>query len=143
MPAINRSMRKATDNLPVVEPSARGLGVREPPLPNADVDVDGKGHVVLNGRGMSVARHWRDLPYFRIPKRLDVRKVGFKGSNADCCWRLGEGPFTPGPVWAGLELVLKVHDPTKGNVVPNQPVPLSQFQAELAATRASWVLDET
>src|SRR5437868_2367489 len=85
MPKLYRAMKKADDDLPVVEPSARGLGVREPPSPNADVDTDANGMVILNGRGMSVTRHWRDLPYYRIPKRLDDGSNGAAGSNSDCC----------------------------------------------------------
>jgi hypothetical protein len=143
MPTIYRAMKRAQDNLPVVEPSARGLGVREPPSPDADVDVDAHGNVILNNRGMSVARHWRELPRHRIPKRLKTGQKGGLGPNADFCWKLGDGPFTAAPVAAGLELVLKPHDPTKGNVVPDQQIPLAQFQANLAATRNLWVVDET
>jgi hypothetical protein len=143
MPTIFRAMKRADDNLPVVERSARGLGVRQPPSPHADVDVDGHGNVVLNLKGTSVARHWRDLPPHRIPERLDDGEIGATGPNTDRCWRTGDGGFIPGLIAKGLELVHKQHDPTRGNVVPSGIVPLAQFQDDLGATRSQWVVDET
>src|SRR4051812_42055400 len=131
MPTIFRAMKRAEDNLPVVEPNAKGLGVREPPSLHADVDVDDQGNVVSKLKGMSVARHWRDLPTHRIPERLDDGLIGATGPNAICCWRMGDGGFLPGPVAHGLELVHKQHDSTRGNIVPSGIVSLAQFQADL------------
>ncbi len=142
MPKIYRAMKGATDNLPVVEPSARSLGVRVPPSPRADVDIDSNGCVIRNQKGMSVAKQWRDLPRHRIPERLDDGELGAIGPNSDRCWKMGTGLFQPGEVSADLDLVIKSHDPAKGNVVPNQTIPLAQFQAALAATRDQWVVDE-
>ncbi len=143
MPTVYRSMKRAADGLPVLESSARGLGVREPPAPDADIDVDAAGNVERNGKGMSVARNWRDLPRHRIPKRLNNGQEGGLGPNSNFCWRYGDGPFAPGLLAVGLELVLKPHDPTKGNVVPSLAVPLTHYQADLEATRDGWVVDET
>ena len=86
MPTIYRAMKRGESGFPLVEKSSRGLGVREPPSEHADVDVDAVGNVVLNDRGMSVARHWRDLPTHRIPERLDDGAVGATGPNSDRCW---------------------------------------------------------
>jgi hypothetical protein len=41
MPTIYRSMKQAEDGLPVVGSNSKELGVRVPPNPNADVDLDG------------------------------------------------------------------------------------------------------
>ncbi len=70
MPTIYRSMKRAEDGLPVVGSNSKELGVRVPPNPNADVDLDGKDHVITNGKGMSVAEHWRYLLGHLVPKRL-------------------------------------------------------------------------
>lgn len=140
---IYRSMKRAPDGLPAVEAGARGLGVRSPPADKADVDVDGGGMIVMNGRGISVAAHWRHLPTHRIPERLDDGILGASGKNGDCCWRTGEGSFQPGRVTGALGLALKGHDPKKGNVVPTERASLAAFQAHLAATRPAWEIDES
>jgi hypothetical protein len=136
-------MKRAPDGSPVVEPGARGLGVRVPPGEKADVDLDAGGKVVMNGRGMSVASHWRRLPTHRIPERLDDGILGANGPNADRCWRLGDGAFEAGHVTDQLSLALKGHDPQRGNVVPTSHASLASFQANLAATRPAWEIDES
>ena len=77
-----------------------------------------------------------------IPKRLASILAGASGSNSLACYRMGEGPFVAGPLAAGLELALKAGSTVAGNVVPDQPATLEQFQADLAATRKSWDIDE-
>jgi hypothetical protein len=142
MPTVYRAMKKAEDGFPSVENGARGLGVREPPSAHADIDVDAAGNVVVNGRGMSVARHWRDLPTHRIPERLDNGEVGATGPNSDYCWKLGQGGFSPAAVGNRLVLALKPGSTTRGNVAPSAVVSLGQFQSDLAATRPGWTVDE-
>lgn len=142
MPTIYRTMKRFHDGFPVAEPTGRGLGVRPPSSKDRDVDVDASGHILVNGRGMSVARHWRDLPAHRIPERLDDGELGASGSSKDACWRTGEGGFEPGPFAAGLCLALKSHAPVLGNVAPTEPISLQRFQAQLAATREGWIIDE-
>lgn len=132
-------MKRAPDGFPAVEAGARGLGVRTPP---ADVDLDGDGMIVMNGRGMSVAAHWRRLPAHRIPARLDDGVLGASGNSGDHCWRIGDGPFQAGHVTEQLDLALKAHDVNKGNVVPAARSLLTAFQADLAATRRAWEIDE-
>ena len=67
MPKVYRSMMEEDDGKPLVEASNKGLGVRVGP--GGDVDLE-DGNVLLNGKGMSVAPNWRNLPYFRIPLAL-------------------------------------------------------------------------
>ncbi len=71
MPTVYRSMKSAADGLPVVGDQSKELGVRVPPNPSSDVDVDPITQmVVLNGAGMSVAANWRLLKPHLVPARL-------------------------------------------------------------------------
>ena len=134
MAQVFRAMRKDQDGLPLVAPSASALGVR----PGTDIDVDDQNNALVNDKGMSVAPTWRDLSPLRIPKR--VAKRG-KGSNNTYCFTRGIGPFQRGAFAPGLEFApdSKVH----GVIRPTQLTPLAQFEADLAATRAEWRVDET
>ncbi len=78
---IYRPMKRAEDGLPIVGSNSKELGVRVPPNPNADVDLDGNDHVITNGKGMSVAEHWRYLLGHLVPKRLVPIFPGATGSN--------------------------------------------------------------
>jgi hypothetical protein len=143
MAAIYRSMKRADDGLPVVGSNARELGVRVPPNPAADVDLDDQGNVILNGKGMSVAENWRLLPPHLVPKRLRPMLSGAAGSDQLSCYKHGDGPFQAGPINDRLILVWKAHDPRSGNVVPSQLVQVPEFQDDLAATRSDWSIDES
>jgi hypothetical protein len=144
MPTVFRSMKVAEDGLPVVGDRSKELGVRVPPNPHADVDVDATTNlVVLNQKGMSVAENLRRLAPHLIPTRLSSIVPLAKGRGNLRCYRLGDGPFAPGPIADGLELVLKPGATDTGNIVPSAVVTLAQFQHDLAATRALWVEDET
>jgi hypothetical protein len=144
MPTVYRSMKAAADGLPVVGDRSKELGVRVPPNPHADVDVDPNTNlVVLNQRGMSVAANWRNLLPHLIPARLSALVPRATGSGDLKCYRLGDGPFVPGPLADGLELVPKPGSSNLGNVVPSMAVSVAQFQTDLAATRTQWVVDET
>src|SRR5262249_36980623 len=141
MPKVYRVMRKADDGKPVVDATGKGLGVRGTPVNGVvDVDLDRHGNVILNGKGMSVAPAWRDLPYFLVPKRLRGQFPGARGAAGTPCYTMGEGPFQDGPLVPGLDL--RQDSPRHGSVVPQQLVSLEQFQADLARTRESWVIDE-
>jgi hypothetical protein len=59
MPTVYRSMKRAEDGLPIVGSNSKELGVRVPPNPSPDVDLDSNMQVIMNGKGMSVAEHWR------------------------------------------------------------------------------------
>jgi hypothetical protein len=144
MPTIYRTMKRAADGLPVVgSNSSTELGVRLPPNQRADIDLDPNGHVVQNGRGMSVVANWRHLLAHQIPKRLKTLFPGAVGNNSLACYRMGEGDFADGVVTNDLHLVLKPGRPHAGNVVPDQSVHYSQLQSNLAATRNQWSVDET
>jgi hypothetical protein len=143
MPTIYRAMKQADDGQPEVGSDSKQLGVRIAPNPNADIDLDEKGAVILNGKGMSVADNWRRLLPHLIPKRLKRIFSGAAGSNRLACFCLGQGPFSPGLLNSRLSLVLKDHDVHAGNVVPAQAVSERQFQVDLAATRGEWTIDET
>ncbi|HVC96704.1 MAG TPA: hypothetical protein VND64_23705 [Pirellulales bacterium] len=125
-----------------MESASKELGVRCPPGPHADVDLDSAGHVLLNGRGMSVAENWRYLPPHLIPKRLLPLVPDASGSNQLFCWSMGNGPFVNDSVNESLALRIKPHMPNMGNVVPIEPVAVDRFQLDLAATRNQWQPDE-
>lgn len=135
MPTVFRVMRKDADNLPTV--SQTSLGVR----PGTDVDLDAQNNALVNGKGMSVAPNWRNININRIPKRLRPLLAGARGSNTWFCFRTGSGPFQQGGFATGL--TLEPDSETHGNVAPIQVVPLTMYEADLAATRSDWVEDET
>lgn len=137
MPLVFRVMKKGDDNLPTVEQSAKGLGVRA----GVDIDVDGNGNVVLNGKGMSVSPNWRVVSVLRIPRRLRYKVPGARGSNNTFCFRTGDGPFQREAFAAGLELA--PDSATHGCIAPTQVVLLGDFENALAATRPTWQVDET
>jgi hypothetical protein len=143
MARIYRTMKRADDDLPVVGTNAKELGVRIPPNPNADVDLDDDGNVCLNGKGMSVAENWRHLLPHLVPRRLRHILSGAAGSIQLACYKLGDGPFRAGPINDQLILVLKAHGPRGGNVVPSRLKLVKEFQDDLAATRLGWSIDET
>jgi hypothetical protein len=132
------------DGLPTVGEQSKQLGVRVPPNPHADVDLGTGDAVILNGKGMSVARHWTDLPPHLIPKRLDPQKtMGATGSNQLCCFKMGTGSFKTGAMSESLQIVLKPQNSLAGNIVPAASVTIQQFQQSISATRANWTVDES
>lgn len=131
MPRVFRVMKREQDGLPTVAQASNALGVR----PGIDIDVDPQGNAISNDKGMSVAPSWRDISPRRIPKRL-----GGQGSNHSAAFTLGSGPFQAEAIATGLELF--PDGPTHGVIRPTQPVPLTQYEADLAATRADWQVDE-
>ncbi len=135
MPRVFRVMRMELDGLPMV--SQTSLGVR----PGVDVDLDAQSNVLANGKGMSVAPNWRDINVNRIPKRLRPIAPGAGGSNSTFCFRTGDGAFVQGAFANGL--TLEPDSATHGNVAPAQVVPLTTYEADLAATRPDWQEDET
>jgi hypothetical protein len=127
---------------PLVANSARGLGVRLGTGPTDDIPVTPDGVVVPGTGGMSVGPKWRDLPEIRIPHRLREKGVlNARGKDNDACWRLGEGPFLAGRVAEGLGLRPDRSD--HGTIEPTERAKLNKYLDDLAATRDSWVIDET
>lgn len=137
MPRVYRLMRKDEDGLPVVEESARGLGVR----PGVDVDIDAGGAVLANSKGMSVNPNWRSMNPNFIPKRLKDLHYGARGSNNAHCFRSGEGLFQAGEFADGLVLI--PDSERHGVIAPEATTPLAAYEAALAATRPDWIIDET
>ena len=107
----------------------------------ADINTDAAGNVVLDDNGMSVAPSWRDLELHRIPKRLGTVVPGARGSNNTHCFMTGTGPFQRDLFAQGLELIpdTAIH----AAVAPVAAVPLAQYEADLAATRPDWVIEES
>jgi hypothetical protein len=142
-PKVYRAMKRdSADNLPVVGiTSSSELGAR----PGIDITVDGAGNVILDGSGMSVAPAWRDLEFTRIPRRLRHIVPGATGANSLSCYTLGMGPFQMGVIADGLELIPDQGPVpvTHGVVAPVGIVPIRQYEADLANTRAAWQIDES
>jgi hypothetical protein len=142
MPLVYRAML-IDGGLPHVAPSAASLGVRLPPDKHADIVVDGHGLVEPGTGGMSVSPAWRFLPVHRIPRRLRVKFPRAAGKNDLFIWRMGEGPFTSGPVTERLLLRLDPEKPQKhGLVEPTARMPVADYQQALAQTRGYWRIDE-
>ena len=135
-------MKPAVDGLPVVGSNSKELGVRVPPNPSPDVDLDDREFIVQNGRGMSVAENWRHLLPHLIPKRLKPLSPGAAGPNSIACFKMGAGAFAACAVNIDLYLALKPGTLQHGNIVPARAVHRDQFQASLAATRSEWSIDE-
>jgi hypothetical protein len=138
MPRIFRSM--TNDNgKPLVANTARGLGVRFGDGPHDDIPIDADGNV-HSGKGMSVVPAWRLLKFHRIPRRLRSKVPQATGKPEDACWRMGEGPFSDGPV--AMHLTLITESSEHGVVSPDAAIPSVTFVEALVATRDSWVVDE-
>jgi hypothetical protein len=116
------------------------VGVRVPPAARPDIIPDAAGLVTPGMGGMSVSPNWRDLPYWLILARLSHLIFGATGRNDAACFRMGNGPFTSGPVAADLEL--RVDGPTHGLIEPAAVMTVADYQRALAATRDQWIVDE-
>jgi hypothetical protein len=130
-------MWKDEDGSPRLGRTALDLGVRYP----GDVEVGENGDVGPNGGGMSVSPSWRLLPSHRIPRRLRDQVGKARGPDEAACFRFGDGPFEVGGFADGL--VLTPDSPRHAVVEPASPMPLANFEAALAATRADWIIDES
>jgi hypothetical protein len=131
---IYRSMTREGDR-PRIGPTARSLGARVP----GDIAAR-DGRVWPGTGGMSVAPAWRDLPPWRIPRRLIHLAPDAAGNHEDACWRMGEGPFEIGRVAEGL--ALRPDRPGHGTVEPSEATTVDRYQADLATTRDLWHIDE-
>ncbi len=132
------------DGLPLVGSHKRSLlGVRANGA-HADVDAnppgDLNGIVAVNRKGLSVSADWRSLPGHLIPEELDDGLNGASGKGMEV-YVHGSGSFSEGAVTSNLELLMKANNLDSGFVSPILAVPLSQYQADLQATRLQWVID--
>jgi hypothetical protein len=102
------------------------------------------GDVICNDKGLSVVSDWRKLPGHLIPEHLDDGHNGASGKGMEVYVHgNGTGPFAQGPFAAGLEVILKQGSVDAGVIRPIATVRLAQYQADLHATRADWVVDES
>ena len=136
MPKVFRIMQVGEDGLPIVNQTARGLGVR----PGVDIELDQQGNVFVNGKGMSVNPAWRDAPFHRIPERLRHLVPDARGPASNTCFRFGTGTFRRATFADGLTLA--PDSPKHGTIAPATSVQLSAYEAALAATRSGWEPDE-
>ena len=146
MPRIVRPMFSDTADpqRPAVGITKSCLGVRTTGTMQ-DVDLDAGGKVILNCKGLSVSKDWRDLPDFLIPPHLEDELNGASGKVGTRVFvhEVVKGPFAQGPVAKGLELFYKVGNTAAGIVCPTACVLLAQYQADLAATKFNWIIDES
>src|SRR5436309_1890023 len=124
MPRLFRAMQEDAIGLPLMVPSARGLGVR----PRIDVPAIRLHEIVHPGQGgLSVSPDDpMNLPYFRRPPKLQgtgkdpVWVIDATGLGTDLCYR-------PDPIRSG-----------HGFIEPVRLMTLDEFQKAIAQTRASW-----
>ncbi len=136
VPKVFRAMKcDPSGKAPLVEASARGLGVRPTDLAPCEL---GLAHPCRGG--MSVAPRLIDLPPWRVPERLGHVVEGASGPDADCVWVLGEGQFLTGPLSQGL--ALRVTSARHGVVEPDEKRPYKQYESHLAATASLWTVGE-
>jgi hypothetical protein len=116
---------KRTGNLPVIEQSARGLGVRVP------ADIEPKGGQVFpeKGRGMSATPdNPQDLPTHRRPEACG-------GDGKDSLFAIERSTIDSAP---GLQF--DQDKPTHGVIQPNAQMHIDAYRDRLAETQRLWVL---
>lgn len=137
MPLIYRTMRKDDDDKPTVGQVFCTLGARP-----SEIDLDAQNNAVPSDKGMSVAPHWKLLPFVVLPRRLHP--------SGRCTipvhsFRHGEGQFQQSACGNNLELVPDAPAAgvvRHGIVRPAQAVPVADHQQNLADTREEWEIDE-
>lgn len=122
---------------PKVGPTARTLGVRVPPNPYVDSQVNADGTVEPGCGGMSVSPDVQSLPKERVPPRYKRMKPNAHGHYGDICWQMGEGSFADGQI--SDRLVLRVDSDDHGVIEPAYRMPLDEYHLALAATQDYWI----
>ena len=136
-PKVYRVMKPdLSGTAPLVEASARGLGVRVP----RDLAPCELGLAHPQRGGMSVAPTLLHLPPHRVPERLGHLVEGASGKDSDRVWVIGAGAFSNGPFAQGL--VLRVTSSSHALIEPEQQCPFAQYVAHLAATANTWMVGE-
>ncbi|HEX5445096.1 MAG TPA: hypothetical protein VFW87_14755 [Pirellulales bacterium] len=140
MPLMYRVMTPDGDK-PKIGNTARTLGVRVPPNPDFDIEVNADGTVEPGKGGMSVSPDILALPKHRAPVRYIAFKPDARGRHDDdICWRMSDGPFADGKI--GDRLVLRVDSNDHGMVEPAYRMLLTEYQQALAATQDDWIAFE-
>lgn len=124
---LYRAMKVDADGLPVVEPSARGLGVRAADkAPHNDVQAASADDDVGPGTGgMSVAPNDpANLPVNRRPAALG-------GFGKDPVWEIEDTEL-------GADLSVRQDTQTHSLVDVARTMTLAEYEAALAATRDQW-----
>jgi hypothetical protein len=136
----------ADGDRPMIGDRKNMLGVRVGAPPRGDVELTVEKKVIPGTGGMSVVRHWLDLPHFLIPPRLahllsrTTQRRAASGNDNARCWRMGGGEFENSRV--NDQLLLRIDSQKHGLVEPINEVPIDSFQADLAETRDAWKIDE-
>lgn len=119
MPIVFRAMHSADDGGPLVEPSARGLGVRA----DYDLPVDENGNVEPESGGLTVRPTMKAIPRQYRKDRFTV-------------WKLDTDALP--------EALRHVEDnPKHGSVEPAWAMSFDDYEAAIADTRSDWVAVET
>lgn len=120
---VYRTMTPGPDGLPVVAPTARGLGVR----PGVDIPVDTRGMVAPETGGMSVSPAIAGLPSHRVP-----RSMGGTSNDTMYCTCTSNFPssltYRPDPARPNMH----------GFVEPTTGMPVGTYQQNIGGTRTSW-----
>ena len=148
MPKVYRTMKKDNDELPTVEASAKGLGVRSNtlsyvPVGNEGIDIryDDRGNVHPKSGGMSVSPHWMQMPPHLVPERLRCPDVpGARARDSVFVWSSGSGDFIEAAFAPGLTLVPDRE--RHGAIEPSTTVKLEDYEKALSDTRDTWSIDE-
>lgn len=137
MPRFYRVM-KGDDGKPGLGATATTLGIR----PGKDITPDAAGDGHPNSGGMSVSPSLRDLPAFRVPRRLQNLVPGAAGSNSHFVWRMGEGSFVASAVTEQLRLRPDPENDSHGFIEPSDTMSIAAYQDAWHATQDDWSIDE-
>jgi hypothetical protein len=117
-------MKEDTDGLPVLEASARGLGVR----PAIDVPAEQASEVVRPGQGgVSVSPDDPlNLPKHRRPPEL-------QGNGRDPVWTIADSDLPP-----DLRFRVDPESPKHGFLEPARQMTLLEYEIAINTTRKLW-----
>jgi len=88
---------------------------------------------------MSVRASISDFPPRMVPAIYrNIVPTAKNQQSGLSIWKMGEGTFARGPVAKALELRVDGKDNTHGLVEPDTAMPVSGYQAALAATKDKW-----
>ena len=122
---VFRAMQEDSDGKPLVERSARALGVRISG-PSIDIPIDEKGEVIPETGGMSVTPDSLYLlPYIRKPKAL-----GGEGRDPVFSFQVINLPST---------LALRRDTASHALVEPSKSCLFEEYEQNLHGTREDWV----